>query len=189
MIIKKIFIFFLLSAYTVIQVSAQSKADTMHTMIKGRSHLVSLGLNIPFGDFSSTHNLGVGLCYSWSKHRFGVLSAIPFKFTGFTFNIGADYYSGKKETIGLFNYKYDNYIYLHTYGGMIFNPGKKGSISLTAGPAVGLYSGNTQFNIGINLSGNYYFKKNIAITPAILFMKEPVSDPLWAASLRVSVAL
>jgi len=187
LIIKKIIIFFLLSAYTVIQVSAQSKADTVNTMTKGRNHSVSIGLNIPFGDFSSTHNLGVGINYSWSKHRFGVLSAIPFKTIGFTFNIGVDYYLGKKETVGVYNYKYGNYSYLHTYGGIIFNPGRKGNISLAAGPAVGLYNGNTQFNVGINLSGNYYLNKHIAVTPAILFMKESVSDPLWSASLRASI--
>jgi len=155
--------------------------------LKGKRHSISAGIGIPFGDFSSTHSFGAGLDYSWSNHRFGLLQSIPVKPIGFTFNIGGDYFFGKKEMIGLYSYQYSNYIYLHTYGGVIINQGKKGNISITAGPALGLYVGNTQFNVGINLSGNYYINKKIALSPSILFMKESNSEPLWSAGLRGSI--
>lgn len=148
-----------------------------------------MGLNIPFGNFSATHSIGAGLEYSWSHHRFGLLSSTLFRVIGFTFNGGADYYKGKKENIGIYSYQYGNYIYLHSYAGIILNPGKKGNIIVTTGPAVGLYNNDAQFNFGVNLSGNYYFTKNFAVTPAIMLMKESASDPIWAASLRASIVL
>jgi hypothetical protein len=184
--IQKIFCLYFLSGCVAITVTAQSKKDMPE--MKGKNNSISFGVNIPFGDFSSTHRFGAGADYSWSKYRYGLLKSIPIKSIGFTFNAGSDYFFGKKETIGLYKYDYPNYLYLHTYGGIIYNLVKKINISFTAGPALSFYSGNAQFNIGINLSGNYYFNKNMAISPAILFMKESISEPLWVASLKASIA-
>ena len=39
--------------------------------------LISLGVNLPTGNFSATHFLGLAVDFSLSKNRFGQLPAIP----------------------------------------------------------------------------------------------------------------
>lgn len=150
----------------------------------GKSNIISAGIHIPIGEFSSTHDIGLGIEYSWSHHRFGRINEIPLNSIGFATNIGANYYFGKKEMIGVYPFEYSDYTFLHMHGGIIYNPGKKANISLTAGPALGIYSSHTQFNIGANLKGSYYVNKNIAIAPVITIMKESKSDPLWAMAIQ-----
>jgi hypothetical protein len=164
---------------------AQQKEIRHRQQANSQSNSISAGINIPFGKFSSTHRFGFGLDYSWCHHRYGRMNEIPVKLLGFTFNAGADYYIGKKENTGYAPYIYNDYTYLHSYAGVIYNPGKKTNISLTAGPALGLYAGHSQFKIGVNLAGSYYLAKNIAIAPAVLLMKESDSDPLWAGALQI----
>jgi len=164
---------------------AQQKEISNKLQTNSKSNSISTGIDIPIGKFSATHHIGFGLDYSWSHHRYGRMNEIPLKLLGFTFNAGADYYTGKKENTGYPPYTYNDYTYLHTYAGVIYNPGIKTNIRLTAGPALGLYAGHSQFNFGVNLAGSNYFTKNIAISPAIMLMKESGSDPLWAASVRV----
>ena len=164
---------------------AQQKEIIAEQQANGKSNSISAGINIPFGKFSSTHRYGFGLDYSWSHHRYGRMNETPLKLLGFTFNVGADYYIGKKENTGYAPYTYNDYTYLHSYAGVIYNAGKKTNISLTAGPALGLYAGHSQFNLGVNLTGSYYLTKNIAIAPAIMLMKESDSNPLWAGAVRI----
>jgi hypothetical protein len=77
---------------------------------------------------------------------------------------------------------------MHAWAGAIYNPWKRGNIILTAGPALGIYNSNTQFNIGSCLEGSYYIKEKIAISPGIIMMKESGADPLWSASLKATMA-
>ena len=102
--------------------------------------------------------------------------------------MGAAYYFGKKETVSGYPYDYPGYIFVHAYVGAIYNPLRKANICLTAGPALGIYNGNTQFNFGSVLEGSYYFNEKIAIAPGIIFMKESGANPLWAASLKATMA-
>ena len=163
----------------------ENKSNGKGIQVSGKSNTISAGIHIPIAGFSSTHNIGFGVDYSWSNHRFGRINEIPVNPVGFTANIGINYYFGKKENIGQYDYTYSDYKYLYSYGGIIYNPGKKGNIILTVGPAIGIYSGHTQFNIGANLRGNYYVKKSIAIASVITIMKESKSDPLWAMAIQV----
>jgi hypothetical protein len=181
---KQVLCFLLGTGCLFISAKAQLIENTGKNQAKGKSNSVSGSIDIPFGDFFATHGLGTGVNYSWSNHRYGQMMSAPTNPIGFTFNIDAEYYFGKKESIGLFNYDYSGYTYLHAYGGGIYNFSGRGNISLTAGPALGLYSGHSQFNFGADLSGSYYFNKRIAITPVIIFMKESGSDPLWSGSVR-----
>jgi len=87
----------------------------------------------------------------------------------------------------MYSYKYPGYSFLHSYAGIIYNPCKKINISLTSGPGLGLYDGNTQFNLGINLSGNYHLSDKFSISPVLIFMKETKSDPLWATGFRATI--
>ncbi len=153
------------------------------------SKIISAGISIPFGEFVQTHWLGAGANFSWSKNHFGISDKKPSKPIGFIADAGIDYYFGKKETTVAYLYTYNNFTYIHTHGGIIYNCGKKGYINFTTGRALGLENGYATFFLGINLGGAYYFNKRIAIAPAIIFMKDPGSyDPLLSFSIKASRA-
>lgn len=133
------------------------------------------------GDFSSTHPVGIALDCSPTRHWFGLLKR---KKIAFTYNGGVVYYFGKKETVSSYPYKYPGYIFIHSFGGLLYNPAKNAGISLTTGPALGIYNGNTQFNIGSKLEASYYISNRFAIVPGIMLMKESGADPIWAASVK-----
>jgi hypothetical protein len=182
---KKWFCFLVVSACSANCIS-QPAGNEIVTATRGKNNSFSIGIVAPIGDFSKTHSLAVSAEYVWCHNRFGSLSPQPIKQLDFTFNTGIDYYFGKKENTGYTPYTYDKYIFLHLYGGLIYNPGEKLNFTLTAGPAIGIYNDDTQFNMGINLNGSYYLTKRIAITPAIMLMKESKSNPLIAIALRGS---
>jgi hypothetical protein len=153
---------------------------------KATSNTISLGANIPVGEFSETHIAGISLIYSWSPHRFGKLNVLPGKLIGFTANGGIDHYFGKKETVAGYDFKYGGYTFLHVFGGIIYNPSKQTNISLTTGPAMSLYKGNAGFGFGISWNGSYYFSRRIALTPGFIYMKQAEANALWAASLKAT---
>lgn len=165
-----------------------SQRSGKHNHPSGKQNSISLGANLPLGNFSSTHFSGIAINYSWSNHRFDVMDVKPVKPFGFTANTGLACYFGEKETVSSYQYKYPGYIFIHTYAGTIYNAWRNANISLTAGPALGIYNGNTQFNIGSILEGSYFIKEKIAITPGIIFMKESGANPLWSASLKATLA-
>src|SRR5687767_14201352 len=152
----------------------------------GKGNAISLGIDIPFGDFSNTHGFGIGVDYAWSNDRFGKMTAKPAKPIGFTFNVGVDHYFGKDETVGSITYEYPNYTYLHAYGGIMHNPCTNGNISLTAGPILGLWDDNSEFGFGVNLGGSIGISDNIAISPGIFLMKHSDSDAFYSATLRAT---
>ena len=150
------------------------------------SNGVSVGINIPVGNFSSTHIIGIGVEYSPLRHTFQLFKL---KHLALTYNSGVAYYIGKKETVSNYPYKYPGYIFIHAFGGVLYNPVKSGSVSLTAGPALGIYNGNTRFNFGSKLEASYYISKNVGIGPGIILMKEPGATSLWAASFKATLNL
>jgi hypothetical protein len=181
---KKLLCVLLITGYFYSFAGAQSKENKIQ--LRGKSNSISAGVNIPFAAFSATHSFGTGIDYSWSNHRYGRMDEPPVNPVGIIVNPGADYYWGKKETIGLYTYDYSTYTFLHTYGGIIYNPGNKANISLTGGPTLGIYNSNTELGLGVNLSGNYYLNKNIAITPVLIFMNNFNAVPFWVGSIRIS---
>jgi hypothetical protein len=186
---KILFIILLCACVTLANISiGQSQSPKKNNHPSGKQHTMSIGANIPIGNFSSTHSMGAGANYSWSYHRFGGMDVRPVQPFGFTANAGGAYYFGKKEMVSGYSYDYPPFIVFHVWAGAIYNPWRKGNISLTAGPALRIYNGNTQFNIGSKLELNYYFHEKIAITPCLIFMKESGSDPLWAVSLKATMA-
>ena len=153
----------------------------------GFSKTISAGIAIPSVEFNQTHGIGPCANFSWSKHRFGILDKKPSKSLGFIADAGIDYYPGKNKTVSNYQYKYNAFTYIHTYGGAIYNCGKRGNINLTTGPALGLENGFTTFFWGVNLNGAYYIKKNIAVTPGIQYMQDlNAPDPLLSFSIRAS---
>jgi hypothetical protein len=178
-------LFLILAFCSVKSAVAQSTAETTKKKPAGRQQVVSAGFNIPLGDFASTHIGGIALEYS---QRFGQLATIPSKKLGYLFEGGLAYYLGKKETVSGYPYDYPGYYFLHVYPGLVYNPCKKGHISVSAGPALGLYNGNLQFNLGAKLQGTWYVNKKTGITPGVLVMRESGADPLWAASVKATFA-
>jgi hypothetical protein len=158
---------------------------------QGQSNEVSLNFDLPVsGYLKDISSFGIGAQYAWSNHHFGKMSSIPESPFGFTFNAGTDYYFGKKQSSGIYSIKYDGTTYLHAYGGGIFNPCDRGNISLTAGPSLELYNGDSQFGFGVNLSGSLYFNKcgRFALSPDFTFMKQGSSDPIYVAGLRCDLS-
>jgi hypothetical protein len=167
-----------------INLLAQSGISGQSNYTNGNSNAAALGINVPVGEFSKTHIAGIGLAYSWSHHRFGNLNTVPKKLIGFTADGSIDYYFGKKENVAGYDYHYGGYIYLHVFGGAIYNPTKKMNIRLTTGPTMGIYKGSADFGFGVNLSGSYYINNTIAIGPAIIFLKHKEAAALWVGSIR-----
>jgi hypothetical protein len=174
-----------LSSFIMMGIAAQSGEDDRRSHGKGKANAVSVSFDLPFAVFSDTHRFGFGLDYSWSKHRYGRMNEELSKPIGFTCNAGVDYYTGKEDSYG---FHFTGYTIFHGYGGLIYNPGKKGNISLTTGPTLGIYGGVADLGVGVNLNGSYYLAKNIAIAAGIIFMKHTDADPLWVGTLRASFA-
>jgi len=184
---KKILFFVLVCCSTKFS-AAQSTDSTTKKKAPGKQQAVSAGISIPLGDFASTHIGGIAVEYSRSDHRFGKLTTTPSRKMGLLLEAGLAYYFGKKETVSGYPYDYPGYYFLHVYPGLLYNPCKNGNISLSAGPALGLYNGDLKFNIGAKLQGTWYINEKTGITPGILVMKESGADPLWAASLKATMA-
>lgn len=166
-------------------VRAQAKDQDMPAKA-GQHVLVSVGINLPLGEFSTTHLIGAGVDCSPAANWFGLLKT---KKIAFTYNGGAACYVGKKETASGYSYKYPGFIFIHALGGILYNPVKKASLSLLAGPALGIYNGNTRFNIGSKLEAAYLFSKKIRIGPGIIMMKEPGTNAIWSAALKTTMLL
>lgn len=167
--------------------SAQSRPPGKHNHPSGKMNAAAAGIYLPFGDLSSTHISGIGIEYDWSNYRFGRLDVKPVKPFGFIANAGMTYYFGKNETVSGYPYKYPGYIFIHLYGGIIYNPSAKMNFNLTTGPALGIYNGNTRFNTGGKLEAVYYINNKWGISPAIIMMKEQGVNALWAASINASL--
>lgn len=152
---------------------------------EGTNSLASFDIHLPVGVFARSQFVGAGLNYSWSYHRYGV-NASPHTLIGFTFNAGGDYYFGKKVTTAGHNFHYGGYIYSYIMPGLLLNPWANGNISLTAGPTMGIYKGNSDFGFGVNFFGSYYLTKNISIGPGITYKKHAEADALWTGTIRAS---
>ena len=87
---KTLFLLFsLLLLVTCFPVKAQSK---------GRENAVSFAVNVPTGNFSTTHFIGIAADYSPARHRFGLLKLKRF---ALTWAGGAAYYFGKKYLLSI----------------------------------------------------------------------------------------
>jgi hypothetical protein len=166
-----------------LNIAAQDGKKLSHPV--GQNHLVSLDLHIPVGVFAGSHFAGAGINYSWSHHRFGNNISAS-KLIGFTFNAGGDYYFGRRVKTAGYPFQYGGYIYTYLLAGVISNLKPDLNLSLTAGPTIGIYKGNTDMGAGVNLLGNFYFKKNLSIGPGVTFKKHPGTDGLWTGTVRLS---
>jgi hypothetical protein len=158
---------------------AQAKTDSVRE--RGYSHQLSAGISIPTGVFADSHIIGGGIDYTWSNARFGRFDKRFKKALGFSTAIGADYFLGKTDN---YNFQYRNYLYSYVYSGLIFNSGRRSSVSLLAGPSLQTYTKVADLGYGVTIRGAYFLKENMALSPALMYMKHKEADALWAAGLR-----
>ncbi len=168
-------IFWLLLGIGYCSVSAQ---------VKSGNTALSIGINIPVGNFSNTHLIGIDADYSPARHRFGLfkLNHIAFTYSG-----GGSFYFGKKETVSGYPYKYPGYIFIYGLAGLLYNPARNFSFILYAGPGLGIYHGHKRFTIGSKLEMNYDIGEKFSMGPGIFMMKEPAANPLWSATLKTTM--
>lgn len=179
--IKKIaFLFFVSFSFTLLH--SQTKGPKKKS--SGINLSVSPSVNIPIGDLSSTHWGGMGLTVAPASSEF-ILNQSRTIF--FTYEAGVTYYLGKKETITGYSYKYPGYTFIHGFAGLSLIAGRNLEFVLAAGPALGLYNGNTKFNAGASLTGNYYISDKFSIGSSIIAMKEFGTNTLWATSLNAAI--
>jgi hypothetical protein len=185
-----LFIFLLSGSMTIADVAIGQSGTESKSKKSDLGIDVSTAIRLPVGNFNSTHLIGIGIDISPSYRTVRLESKIKISFT---YNGGIAYYLGKKETVSGYQYTYPGYIFLHAFAGILFIPSKNGGltfpsqkieVSLTGGPALGIYNGNTRFNLGSKLELNYHLNDKLSIGPGIIFMKESGADPLWAASLK-----
>jgi hypothetical protein len=156
--------------------------------------IASAAVQIPLGDLSSTHSFGISLDVAPGYHTYKLINRERSKTANwgrmaFTYNGGLTYYFGKNEMVSGYPYKYPGYLFIHGFGGLFINPAKKITASLLAGPALGIYNGNTRFNIGGRLEGNYRIKNMFSAGPMINCMWEPGTRSLWSAGIKLSLDL
>jgi len=178
-------LFFVISFSMVCSLISAQTILTPPSSKQDKGFSLSAALVIPIGKFSSTHLLGVAAEISPSAHTVSLLKQPKI---GFTYNGGVAYYPGKKETVSSYPYKYPGFIFIHAFAGAICIPTKDLDIRLTGGPALGIYNGNLNFNIGSKLDINYHFNNTISIGPGIIMMKEFGTTSLWSASIRTTIA-
>lgn len=177
----------LLLLVSYINLKAQKSAES--AIAKSKSHLFSAGAEIPIGNFSNTHLPGIGIEYSGSKNRFGIFSAADIKKIAFVYSSGAAIYFGRKEVVSLYPYKYPAYIFIKTNAGVLYKTGAQSGVTISAGPAMGIYNGNTRFNLNSKLEGHYFLNEKLAITPGIILQKEiSVANLLISVSIKASLA-
>jgi hypothetical protein len=160
--------------------------ESIKTISLKSINTISVGINIPVGNFSATHNIGINTEYSLVRHRFGISNQNKIDFAC---NAGIAYYVGKKETVSSYLYKYPGYIFIHGFGGILYSPANNAGVSVTAGPALGIYNGNIKFNIGSKLEANYYIRKTLSIGSGMIFMKESGANPVGALFIRASIVI
>jgi len=163
---------------------ATAQPDGAKTQRHGGSYAFNLGVDVPIKFFKEMSSTGFAFDYAWSDQRFGKLDAKP-SILGFTFNMGIAHYLGADDHHGGNLAGYTN---VHTYGGVIISPCKTGNISLTGGPNLGLYSGNSKFGFGARADVSWYLTNHIAITPGFLWIKELDVDPRYAITGRLTIA-
>lgn len=154
--------------------------------VNGYRWNLSAGAAIPAGLFAETHFAGAGITADYSNKRFGQADSTIKKKLDYIISSGLSHYFGRTEKISGYPYTYRGYLIFHTYGGVIYNAGKKVNIHLTAGPALSHYNKTIRFNIGSDIGGSFYFSKKWGISPGLLMIAEPGAAMLIAGSVKVS---
>jgi hypothetical protein len=132
-----------------------------------RNNNVGLNVQLPAGEFSETHNFGVGLTYSRGDYRTMRIKKVGLSKIKFTYQAGVAWYNGRREVRYDYSYDYPSFILIHLYGGLRYRPSSSVELKLLSGPAMGIYDKQSLFNIGADLVGGYFINDNFSINPGI----------------------
>jgi hypothetical protein len=122
--------------------------------------LISAGLNIPMGIFSSTHNIGL-----LAEYQHGI--SLRHKKATFTYNGTLANYCGKKEIVSSYQYKYPSYSFASVMGGLSYSLFNKTYFRLVTGPAVTLYNKLTGFAVASQSDFGYKINNNIYVVASL----------------------
>jgi hypothetical protein len=192
---KRIRLFCLLSLVISIHADGQTlpviPQQLPNALPSGRAkpqQLASVLLYVPVGSFAKSHVAGLGLNYTFFHPRYKIY--VFKKYIGFTANTGVDYYLGKKTVVADHDFKYGGYGYAYLQAGIVTSITKKTGITLTAGPAMGLYKGNTEFGWNATMMVAWHISDSrFLIGPGITVKKQQQTDALWAIAFRTSYRL
>jgi hypothetical protein len=176
-------IFFLLS--TILVFPAFSQRYEKPEEEKPRANSIGFSLNIPIGNFNSTHTIGFGLDYTWSTRSFKK-DSVSDKLIHFAANAGVSYYGGKRTTTAGNEFTYDGYTNVFVMPGIDCKWTAPLVLNLFTGPVMSMYKGDSDFGFGVNLISNYSISPRVAAGPGIQYRKFAETDALWAATFRFS---
>lgn len=145
-------------------------------------HIAFVNLQLPVDRFATSHIAGAGLGYSWSRRRFG--NAVSSRKPGLIASAGADYYVGKKITTAGYDFRFGSYLDAYLLGGAVYNFTSKAMATLSAGPGLGIYKGNSRVGVHVALHGNYFITERLAISPGIIYRTHTQENALWSIVLR-----
>ena len=178
---KAALILFLIFCCIITTALAQKNNQPEQKHASGKSNSVALGIDFPLAEITNTHSFGFGFQFARSKHRLGQLNSPPSSPIGFTYNLGAEYLLGKKDS---YNVKYKGYSFAHAFAGLILNAGLNSNISLTAGPSASIYRNSTLWGLGFNFNVNFYLSHKIGISLSLLLYKQSEINSIWIASIN-----
>ena len=178
---KSALILFLIFCCIITTALAQKNNHPEQKNASGKSNSVALGIDFPLAGITNTHSFGFGFQFARSKHRFGQLISLQASPIGFTYNFGAEYLLGKKDS---YNVKYKGYSFIHAFAGFILNAGLNSNIGLTAGPSASIYTNSTLWGIGFDFNGNFYLSPKIGISLSLLLYKQSENNSIWIASIN-----
>jgi len=175
--------FICISIFLFLFISGISQAQS-----SGKNMNLSGGGAIPIGNFSQTHLPGAQILFEYSKGRFGKLLKSPDPSIGFVLNGGLSFFSGKREKISAYTFRYSNYAVLHLYGGAMIHAAKNWHFAFSGGPAISYYRNNIRFNLGAELQSTWYWKQQWGVGPTLGILKENGADPLLMSGIRIAYA-
>lgn len=155
--------------------------------VAGKTNTSAFGLSFPLGTFNRTHNMGLFIDYSRSTKRYGKHYTLPDLFH-FAINGGLNFNPGKTITTAGYESKYGSYLNIYAFLGIDFKLATPVNASLTTGPLLSIYMGNTDIGVGVNLFSYYYISKRLAVGPGLFFRKFGKTDALWSGTIRASYA-
>ncbi len=147
---------------------------------------VSLTLQSPVAIFQRSHRAGAGLEYAWSRKHFGIAQSR--RNLGLLLKGGGDYFLGKQVTTAGYHFRYDDYLYFHALAGLIYNPLANMGVSITAGPSLGVYAGNSSVGIMGDASIMFFTKQRFALGSVLEYRKHHQANALWSLGIRGSYA-
>ncbi len=153
-----------------------------------RHHLADASVNVPVGDFASTHIAGLGIGWQWYSQ--GVPGGNKAKLWRPNWLAGAEFagYAGKKVTTAGYSFTNKPYLVARVEGGAGFSVTQRAWLFVAAGPGLGLYRGDPGFLLTAQAGGYYSFGEKWSVGPYLQWMREPQTRSLLHTGIKMGRA-